>query len=107
MKNIEMIDVINSKVELVNGIGESSGVFIGLLGDTYRQDSGYEIKEFKGDFLNAIQKFNGFNSDLDEKLYFSKCQLPDGKIANFVDKNEILFVQLENEIYFYSLAEIL
>lgn len=104
---MKIIDIINSKIELVNGIGESSGVFIGLLGDTYREDCGYEIKEFDGNFIDAIQKFNGFDHYVEENPFFSKCQLPDGRIANFVDKNEILFIQVENEIYFYQLSEIL
>lgn len=102
-EKIPLSDILNSKVEIVNGVGEKSGVFIGNLAEHLLYDYGYEVKKNKLIQFDAMLKFNE-NIVEKEKISPLRGKLKSGEIFNFAWCNEILMIEFDETISFYNIV---
>lgn len=101
-KIISLDDIRFSHPELVNGIGEKSGVFCGKLSDTYLEDCDCSIEYYKGDTMDALAQ--SLLKSTEEKDNTFNVKLSDGRIVNAIENNLVLAVKNGNSMHFFSIV---
>lgn len=99
---ISLDDIRCSKPELVNGVGETSGVFCGKLSDTYLNDCDCSIQPYEGTAMDALVQ-SLFNSVEEQDDAFN-LKLSDGRVVKAIENNLVLAVKNDKGMQFFSIV---